>query len=204
MLPSLSLSPAHAVLLLLGLFAVETTMTLLVNPKEQLEIVRHSTEDNFTQNKAQTLRGRAATFAGFSIAIATFLFSTDRGEPLVAQALQFVWLTLGFLLLSYQLKALHGLNRFWINMQEKMFEYGFLSLLGVLFTLSNAYGASVASTFLKLSIGLVVVFRFYAVGMLLYGLWGMWKRNDEDSRRGYLVGILRDRYAELRGRKGGS
>jgi hypothetical protein len=176
-------------------------MTLLVNPKEQLEIVRHSTEGNFTQNKAQTLRGRAATFAGFSIAIATFLISTDRAEQLVTQALQFVWLTLGFLLISYQLKTLHGLNRFWINMQEKTFEYGFLSLLGVLFALSNAYGSSVASTFLKLSIGLVVVFRFYALGMLLRGLWRMWKRNDEDSRWGYLAGVLRDRYAELRGRR---
>lgn len=190
------------ILLIVLSYIFETIITIIVNPKEQLAIIRHDTsEGSFTQERANTFRGRAATFIGFTIVIATFLLSSDNPHPDLDTALEFVWLTLGFLLLSYQMKSLTNLNRFWINLQEKTFEYGFLSLLGLIFIFSIPYGENLGAYALWIGISLVVIFRFYAVYKLIKGLSEMWERQTEKSRSEYFADILISRYHELTGNK---
>lgn len=181
-------------------FVAETLITILVNPEEQLGVVRHDkSEGEFTQERADTFRSRAATFVGFTIVIATFLLSNQNQNPAVPQALQFVWLTLGFLLLSYQMKALTNLNRFWVNMQEKTFEYGFLSLLGLILFLSTPYSNGAGAWALRAGVFLVVIFRFYAVFGLLRGLQTMWNQQKDTTRREYVTELVVSRINELRG-----
>lgn len=189
--------------MLISVFLLETLITILVNPDEQLSIVRHDlSEGQFTQDRSETFRGRAATFVGFTIVIATFLLSVQNQTIAVSSAMEFVWSTLGFLLLSYQLKALTNLNRFWVNMQEKTFEYGFLSLLGLILFLSVPYGNTTGARFLQLGIVLIILFRFFAVYKLLRGLHSMWKRNNDQSRKGYFISLVGQRFHELRDTKG--
>lgn len=196
----MEITAQSVVWLIVAVFTVETTITILVNPEEQLEIVRHDkSEGDFTKDRSETFRSRAATFVGFTIVIATFLLSNQNQNIAVSKSLQFVWLTLGFLLLSYQMKALTNLNRFWINMQEKTFEYGFLSLLGLILFLSLPYGDGAGGWALRIGILLVVIFRFYAVLSLLRGLQMMWSQQNDLNRRDYLKQLIISRYSELSG-----
>lgn len=196
----MGISAQSTVLGIIGIFFLETIVTILVNPEEQIEIIRHDkSEGQFTQDRSETFRSRAATFVGFTIVIATFLLSNQNQDFSTALSLQFVWLTLGFLLLSYQMKSLTNLNRFWINMQEKTFEYGFLSLLGLILFLSIPYRNGAGAWALRAGIVLVVAFRFYAVFSLLRGLQTMWDQQKDTSRREYLKYLIISRYEELSG-----
>lgn len=182
---------------LILLFLIETVVAILVNPQHHFGTVGNVEEDGIISKRSNTLRSRAATFTGLAIAIGTFILSSGLSTVEKTAPVRMVWLALAFLLISYQLKSLVRTDRLWYFLQERMFEYGFLSLIGAIFFLASVYSVFPAP-YLQIGVAVVFLIRFRAVYVQLKGLRQMWIRSNEGSRLKYVIELIKERYNDMK------
>lgn len=177
--------------LLLSIYCLHLILFYLWSPVFLSKIVPHN-QNKRARELSHEYRNSALTVAALTFAGITFIFSSSETSPAKVSALGVLIVSIGLLITSYFMEIVTEDRRIWVLYQEITVDYGVLSLLIGLHSLSKVYVPEVSDV--------AGVMLSVAILVWIYGTYGMLSAyggllDGYDSRRSFFREKISDYFS---------